>query len=409
MLHVLRQRNFSLLWFGQLISIIGDWVLFIALPYYVYNLTGSALATGGMFIAETVPRLLLGSLAGVFVDRWDRKRTMIAADLSRAVVLLLLLTVRSVEWLWLVYVVAFTESAISQFFVPAKSAVIPRLVQERDLMAANSLDALSDALTRLIGPSLGGALMSFLGLSSVVLLDTGSYVISAMLILLITAPMDPAGERVTSSKGSVAAWAAVWQEWLEGLRLVKGQQLVAGLFAVTGIAMIAQGIINVLLVVFVKDVLGGGALEFGWLATAQGVGGLIGGFVIGQVGQAVQPTRLTIVGVWAAGLIFLAMVNFPSLLLALGLTGLLGLPAMGYMISAQTLLQATVADRYRGRVFGAYGTTNALLMLVGMGLAAALGDALGVVPVLDLAGGLFLVAGVVGLPMLKQEEPRFLD
>ncbi|HIC89229.1 MAG TPA: MFS transporter, partial [Anaerolineae bacterium] len=284
MLHVLRQRNFSLLWFGQLISIIGDWVLFIALPYYVYNLTGSALATGGMFIAETVPRLLLGSLAGVFVDRWDRKRTMIAADLSRAVVLLLLLTVRSVEWLWLVYVVAFTESAISQFFVPAKSAVIPRLVQERDLMAANSLDALSDALTRLIGPSLGGALMSFLGLSSVVLLDTGSYVISAMLILLITAPMDPAGERVTSSKGSVAAWAAVWQEWLEGLRLVKGQQLVAGLFAVTGIAMIAQGIINVLLVVFVKDVLGGGALEFGWLATAQGVGGLIGGFVIGQVG-----------------------------------------------------------------------------------------------------------------------------
>ncbi len=95
--------------------------------------------------------------------------------------------------------------------------------------------------------------------------------------------------------------------------------------------------------------------------------------------------------------------NFPSLSLALALTALVGLPAMGYMVSAQTLLQATVADRYRGRVFRAYGTTNALLVLVGMGLAGALGDALGVVPVLDLAGGLLLLAGVVGLVLLKQK------
>ena len=90
MLAILRQRNFALLWLGSLISFVGDWVLFIALPVYIYDLTGSALATGGMFIAQTAPRLLFGSIAGVFVDRWDRRRTMIVANLLSAAVLLLL-------------------------------------------------------------------------------------------------------------------------------------------------------------------------------------------------------------------------------------------------------------------------------------------------------------------------------
>ncbi len=142
MFGLLRQRNFSLLWFGQLLSLVGDWVLLVALPFYVYDLTGSALLTGVMWMVESLPRLLLGSLAGVFVDRWDRRRTMIVADLTRALILLPLLLVHSHEWLWVIYVVAFLESVISQFFAPAKGAIIPRLVSEKDLMAANSLNAM---------------------------------------------------------------------------------------------------------------------------------------------------------------------------------------------------------------------------------------------------------------------------
>ena len=130
MLKLLRQRNFSLLWIGQIISIIGDWVLFIALPFYTYSLTGSVLATGAMFIVSTLPRLLLGSVAGVFVDRWDRKRTMIMADLLRVLLIAMLLLVRSRDWLWLIYVSAFLESVVSQFFNPAKTAIIPLLVDE---------------------------------------------------------------------------------------------------------------------------------------------------------------------------------------------------------------------------------------------------------------------------------------
>src|SRR3954466_14341901 len=96
---LLRQRNFSLVLVARVVSNSGDIVLYVALPFYVYQLTGSALATGAMFVAETIPPLLLGSLAGVFVDRWDRKRTMIVADVARGAVLLLLLFVASVEML----------------------------------------------------------------------------------------------------------------------------------------------------------------------------------------------------------------------------------------------------------------------------------------------------------------------
>src|SRR5215210_3033764 len=93
MLAVLRQRSFFLLWSGGVLSVIGDFFLFVALPFFVYERTGSALATGAMFIAQTLPRLIFGSVAGVFVDRWDRKKTMVIADLSRALIVLPLLLV----------------------------------------------------------------------------------------------------------------------------------------------------------------------------------------------------------------------------------------------------------------------------------------------------------------------------
>src|SRR5258708_17143494 len=107
MLAALRQRNFAFLWFGQVISMIGDWVLFIALPFYVYTLTGSTLATGMMFIVETIPRLFFGSIAGGFVDRWDRKRTMFIAELSQAFLLIPLFLVHALHCPWIMYISSF--------------------------------------------------------------------------------------------------------------------------------------------------------------------------------------------------------------------------------------------------------------------------------------------------------------
>ena len=406
MLAVLRQRNFALLWAGGLISMLGDWLLFIALPFYIYNLTGSALATGAMFIAETLPILLFGSLGGVFADRWDRKKTMIVADLLRAALLLLLLAVRSPEWLWVIYLVVFVQSSVGQFFNPAKGALIPQLVDEQLLMPANSLNSLGIELTRLIGAPLGGALMALTGLASVVLLDCISFLVSALLIGLIAAPR---GGQVAPSAlpraGITALLAGVWRDLVEGLRLVRSTGWLAGLFLAMGILMFGQGITNALLVPFVEQVLHGDAQVFGWIVTAQGIGGLIGGLLAGTLGRRFSPVHIMAVSAGAMGVLVLLIVNIPVLPVVLALMAVIGLPAVAFMVSEATMLQSGVADQYRGRVLGSYGMALALAMLLGMGAGSALGDWLGVVPLLDGVSGLYVLAGITVLALVGGYQP----
>ncbi len=413
MLVVLRQRNFALLWFGQLISLTGDYVLIVALPFYTYQLTGSVLATGVMFLVQALPGLFLGSLAGVFVDRWDRRWTMIASDLLRAGVLLFLLLVRSRDLVWIIYVVAFTEQLISLFFIPAKGAIIPNLVEEQHLMAANSLNSTSDAITRLVGPPLGGALLALLGLSSTVFIDSASYLVSAVMILLISIPARslPAGEALAvdqkeeteqkTKSGMLVTLAGVWREWLDGLRLVIHERILLTLFVAGAIIMLSQGIINVLIVVFVKAILHGDASTFGLLITFQGIGMLAGAVLVGQLGKRLKPAYLLALGTVPAGMAVLAIVNVANIVLTLALITVVGVLVVSFFITEQTLLQSAVADEYRGRVLGAYSTTSSLFYIIGIGCGSVLGGLLGVVGALDISGALFALAGVVALLMLR--------
>ena len=416
MLAILRQRNFALLWLGGLISFVGDWVLFIALPVYVYDLTGSALATGGMFIAQTAPRLLFGSIAGVFVDRWDRRRTMIVANLLNAAILFLLLLVHSAADLWLIYATAFFQASITLFFQPAESALVPALVGEEHLIHANALVALNWELTRLIAPPLGGLVMALFGLGSVIAIDSFSFLFSAAMIALITLP---AAERVRPNAEEhsqmLGAWRAVGRELIEGLQLVRRDRLVRALFVITGVAMVAEGIINVLGFPWLKQVLHGDALTRGWMASAQAVGGLLGGLLIGRISKQMQPTYLIGLSGILLGLVSLALINItalpitPSLWLptALMLKLLQGVPIIGLFVSVDTLLQQSVADQYRGRIFGAYGAISALSMLGGQAAASLLGDRAGLVAVLNWMGIAYLLAGVCAFGLLRGPGARW--
>ena len=311
MLTVLRQRDFSLLWFGGVLSVIGDYFLFIALPFFVYERTGSVLATGAMFAAETLPRLLFGSVAGVFVDRWDRKKTMVISDLSRALILLPLLVVAAGGPLALVYAVAFVEASVSMFFLPAKSATIPNLVAERDLTAANSLDSLGEEVPSLIGPLLGGALLGVVGLSGLVLLDVGTYLASALLISMIGAPTAPPDEEEpdVTPEVAVSAWANALKEWLGGLRLIGRDRSIAVLFGVISVATVGEGAVTVLWIIFFRDVLGSGAQEFSYFIAAYGVGGILGGILLGWSSRLIDETRLFSLSLIANGLLLLAIFN----------------------------------------------------------------------------------------------------
>lgn len=406
MFTLLRQRNFALLWFAGLISLIGDWMLMIGLPIYVYILTHSALATSLMFIAGILPQIALGSVAGVFVDRWDRKRVMMITNVLLALCLLPLLLFHSVSLLWVVYIVAFLESLISQFFTPAESALLPRLVNEEQLASANSVSSLNGNLARLIGPPLGGIVAGLLGLNGIALLDAASFVIAAVLIVLITVNAQPVKKQV-SEIATVKAnpWRKVWREWLEGLRLVKQERNVAAMFTLIAITSLGEGVFSVLFIVYVSKILHGGALQLGWLQGAQAVGGLIGGLLIGFVVKKVSLPHLIGFGAIAFGFIDLLIFNyptfFPGIVIGLALFVLVGIPGVGFSTGVTTLLQISVEDEYRGRIFGAMGAISALLMLLGTTLAGFLGDPLGVVAVLNTQGGMYVLAGICVLLLLR--------
>ncbi len=400
MLATLRQRNFALVWIGGLISLLGDWMLVVGLPLFVYGLTGSTLATGTTFIAGQIPRVLLGSVAGVFVDRWDRRRTMIVADVLLALSLLPMLLVHAADRLWIVYCVAFVQSAIVQFYRPAEGALLPRLVAADRLVAANSLNALNDNIARLVGPPIGGFAFGLFSLHGIIIADSASFLIAGALAALVrvNARPEPAADTAAHDT-SVHPFTAVWREWVAGLRLIPATRLVAALFVFAAITGVGEGILSTLFVPFVRRVLGGTGLDFGWIVSGQAVGGLVGSLIIGRSGKEISPARLLGIGAILVGVIdstiFVYPLFVPGVWQAVALMVIVGVPIAGMTVGYVTVLQTAVPDTFRGRLIGAFGTTGALTRLVGAAFAGATGDRIGIVPLMVLDGFGYAFAGVL--------------
>lgn len=404
----LRCRPFALVWCAGLISQSGDWVLITALPYALYALTGSPLASGLIWIAYYLPGLAFGSGAGVFVDRWDRRATMVAVNLLQAVTLLSLLLVRTASSAWVAYLTAFAAATLAQFFVPAEHALLPRLVGEEHVQEANALAALTDNLARIVGPAVGGVALGAFGLTSAALLDSASFLLSAALIAVVAVPVPPRmpskpsglskpsgpSGRATVAGGPVAA---LWRDWVAGLRLVRNSRTLTAVFVVAGTALLADSIFTALLVPFVKTVAGGNARALGTLFAVRGVAGLLGGVVVGWIGARVALGRVLGYSLVILGSVFMIEAHIPYLPLIFTLTLLNGPAIIGWLTSQQTLLQVTAEDAYRGRVFGAYSTTNGLMLVVGVGATSALGAAVGVVPLLTCSAALYIFAGALAL------------
>lgn len=416
MLAVLRRRDFALLFLAGLVSYTGDWMLAVALPVTVYALTGSALATGGVLIANKIAALILSPIAGVFVDRWDRKRTMVVANLVRAPILLLLLAFTSAERVWVVYLVAAVNSAVGQFFRPAENAMLPRLVGEEQLVPANALNSLNDNLSRLIGPALGGLTAAWLGLRGVVAADSASYLVAAIMIGAIATATRP--ERRAADAGVLSGTRTdVWREMWGGFLLVWHHPVLRIVFIVFALASLGEGVFQTAFWIYVDQALRGGAGEAGWLMSAQAVGGLIGAMVIGTWGKSRAALSLLGWGSIGLGLIDLAVYNYPAFVpgiwLGLGLMALVGIPATAFGTGYTTAIQSEAADAYRGRVFGALGAVSALFMIAGAAVAGLATPRLGAVAVLTIdslgyiAGGIFALQPLTpaALARFKRDRP----
>lgn len=414
MLDTLRQRNFALLWLAGLISVAGDYALMTALPLHAYTLTGSAIAAGAVFAATMVPRILLGSIAGVYVDRWDRKQVMIAADLLRAVALLPLLAVTSASLLWLLYLVRFATGAIGLFFDPAESALLPRLVGEERLVTANALNALNNNLGRLFGPAAGGVLYASGGIGAVVLIDAISFALSAALILLIRADARPETSPATATDGS--AWSRLRDQWRAGLEAIGLSSTIRTIFLSLGIGLLAEGTLEIGFPPLILDVFQGGAQGAGLIFSAQAVGGIIAGVVVARAADAVAPRVLFAAGMIGLGLADLGVANAANLAtpgpaavtVACLFMALAGPPVVAMNAAATSILQAETTDAFRGRVFGALGTLQGVSVLAGLGIGALTIERVGVVTLLSLGAALWIVVGVFTLIRFPQEAPAAL-
>lgn len=410
MLAVLRQRNFALVWTAGLISLTGDWLLVVALPIMIYQLTGSTAATAASVVVRVVPRLFLGSVAGVFVDRWDRRRTMLVTNVLQGLCLLPLLLVRSADWLWLIYLTSFVRSSIVPFFNSAENALLPRLVTEEDLVPANALNGLNDNLARLAGPPIGGLIAAAWGLRGAALLDAASFFVAAALVAVVAvdgravrAETQGEGNRPAAVVG-VGAWIAMWREWVAGLAMVRQVRTLSVLFTCVAIIGIGEGVMGALFVPFVTTVLGGGGVDYGWIVAAQAVGGLVGSAAIGRIGKSVPTGLLYGLGVLFGGSIDLLTFNahrlYPGVLPPIILMMVVGLPFAAIGVGQVTLIQTAAPDEYRGRVFASLGAVMSLSVLIGAGLAGFFGDRLGIVATLTIDGVAYILAGVLALALL---------
>lgn len=411
MLAVLRQRNYALLWFGGFVSMLGDFVLFVGLPYEIFRLTGSTLATAGMVVAFLIPNILLGSVAGVFVDRWDRRRLMVAVNLLQAASLLPLLLVPQLG-LWVVYAVLVVESSVSQLFNPAQVALMPSLLAggEHELLTANALSGVGRHGARLIGPAIGGVVVAAGGLSAVAVVDSASFVASAGMLALIRSRPMPRHLGDSLEHEALSAWRRLVAEWRAGLRIVLRQPILRALLVFASITAIGEGLTSALFVVWVVGPLHSDSTGWGLVLSTQAIGGLAGALVIARLGSRIRPLPLLIGSALAFGAIDLVLFTYPVVYPYIGpalvMLVIVGVPGAAMGAAMTTLQQSQTEDSHRGRAVGAIGAVAGLGALVGAVVAGVLGEVVPVIALLVVQGSGYLVGGTA-VWLLVRRRSRF--
>lgn len=406
MLRVLRFRDFRLVWSAGLISMIGDWALRAGLPFEIYRLTGSTLATAAYFLAGLVPQVLFASTAGVFVDRWDRRKVMIWVNVALAISLVPLLAVDLVG-IWIVYATVVVAVILELLFEPAEIAVLPQLVGPEHLVEANSLSSLNRNLSRLIGPALGGLAVALFGLSGVVVIDAVSFLIAAGLIAWI-APrpsFKPSARLHAAADAAVAASASAWSrltaELREGITQVRANELLIAVMAFTVITAIGEGVLGALFVPWTTDVLHGDDLVFAALLSTQAIGGIAGALLVGQFLRNASPALLLGAGALIFGLIDLVLFTYPAIapIIWPALVGMVivGIPTTAMGVGFTTIQQTQVADSHRGRVVGLSLSLQAVGAIVGVSIAGLFGELIGILPLVVVQGSGYVISGVIVL------------
>ena len=390
-------RDFRQLWLGQVVSQMGDWFNTIALYTIILNLTGSGRDIGLMMVARFLPSFIFGPLSGVLADRFSRRSIMIVSDLLRALVVLGFLFVRRADQLWILYLLTVAQLALSTFFEPAKTAAIPSIVSDRELVTANALSSVTWSVMLTLGAAFGGIITGWFGTNAAFILDALTYLLSAALIVSIRLPSRP---RRPKQKLTISRMLG-FSETVEGARYVKERPRVLALLLVKPAWGLGGGIIT-LLAIFGERIFTVGrspATGIGVLFAARGIGTAIGPIVARRIaGEGVARMQNTIgIAFLIGGLFYMAFGAATNFIFALLVLGIAHCGGSILWVFSTVLLQRGVEDEFRGRVFAAELALLTLTMALSNYATGEMLDRFAMSPrIIAIAmGALFVVPGVI--------------
>ncbi len=355
-------RNFSILWVGLLQSYLGDAFLNIGIMWLILELTGSAVIASTLIILENTPKVF-GPLAGVVVDRTDKRNLLIFSDLIRGAVLLALFLLYLFHMLavWEVYVGVAILGLFAVFYGPALQVALPRLVPPSSLTQANSLVQGGQQLAMIVGASLAGVILAAFGSDIALLVDGISFIVCGLMLFAIRFPKEPEEGGMNVDE--------VLHDLKEGLRYFGRAKEVLLITAIAFVINAVLGPVNVVFPIFAKEVLGGGVEAFGFLASAVGVGMLLGNVAVGSIGDRISYVQSIAVGLVMMFLMLVALGMSRSVAMALAATSVLGFAVPFIQVALVSRLQRSVPQKIQGRVFATLGSVVALALPISAAVA----------------------------------------
>ncbi|MBT2678549.1 MFS transporter [Bacillus sp. ISL-35] len=391
---LLKNKGFITLMLAQLISSIGDWLSVVAIITMVgLKWEASPMEVSFIILCLAVPMALLGPFTGTIADRFNRKSLMIFSDLIRAG---LILALAYAESLWTVYICLFIVGMLSAIFVPAKNGKLKELVHQESMKSAMSITSMIDSGTKVLGPLLSGLLVSAFGTQLVFFIDSGTFIISALLLFALPKAIAKPIESETKEASSFK------KDFMEGIRFIKGSRyLIVGMI-VLGVSLLILQLSDSQIIVLLRELSNASPDLFGYIVTASGVGMFLTGLLLAKKTDY-NALILLFIGVCGIGVSFSMMAVLTRLDLALpalwgpALGMLAGFSAGFVFIPFQAAVQTETPVHMTGRVFGVLNSVTTTATIIGPLAGGLLATVLGVIPTFVITGFLLIAVSIIGL------------
>ena len=405
---VLKDRNFLLLWLGQVISNFGDRLTQMALVALVYQRTpGSALALAKLISFTIIPVFIIGPIAGAWVDRLNKKSTMIISDIFRGIFILSIPLFIHLNQILLIYFVAFLTFSISRFFIPSKMAIIPNIVSRDKLLVANTLSDTTHMIGNIVGLVAAGVIVNIPRIGAVggFYIDAATFFVSAGLIAMIIQRefvKDVAEDLKTTREAfGNSIRRSIVGEIKEGFGYFAKYKNMHFIVYVFFLLMAGIGAMSCVTIVFIQDAFGTATRDLGFLGMFLAGGLFLGTLFYGRFGQRLEKRTMILASFVASGIFLILFTIFvkgyPNLLVAGIFSGLLGAAVSPITVSTNTLTQEMIPEDMRGRIFSSLEVVIHLAFLVFMFLAAYISKCVDRFWILIATGVVFSVSGLAGI------------